>query len=452
MLAGLLLVVYIISIQPLLGIALVGIVLSAILAHFFPVTTLTLAILLGQVAETELSKVLGIDSKGFHFGSAWVRLTDPLVAGMVISMAIRLFNEAGLLSKFLRGPALLFTFFLAFLFLQVLRNIPSFGMAAPGEFRTYYQFFLLLPYVSFSVRSSADRARLYKVLIALAFSFVLWGFIRAWLIFHFHFAPYDKWLSGTGSLTLLYGLFSLYLAQREGQVKLPAPVLYSLYWIGITMILIASTRAVWLAGGVGMITVWIGNRSSTGKNLKTLLLIPLFVLLLIPIFQYSGLDIIEFIRLRLVAFTDFQSDPTALWRFRYWLATIDQIIQHPWFGSGFGKDFGIYIPEFKTIETTSPHNLYLAVVYQIGFIGFASYLAWVIALGVHLKRSRPLAGIDQAVVSLAGLILITIHAYGIAYSFERLFLPWTFVGLAFSYLQNEKTALDIVPTLEEITP
>ncbi len=451
-LAGLALAVLIVSNQPMLGFGLVGIAVFSLVTYYYPITTLCLIVLLGQIIELELAPLLGMSTRGFQFGSQWVRLTDPFLAGMLITMAIRLFKEDGLASRFMKGHGTFLILFLVYLFLEVIRNIPSFGMNAPGELRTYYLFILLVPYATLNICSQKDRERLFVALIVIAFSYVLWGLLRAWLIFDFHFAPYEKWMSGFGSLSLLYGMFALYFGHREKLIRLPGIVVYLFYSVGVVMIIVAGTRAVWLAGFVGVVVLWVSSRTSFGKNLRQLLLIPLILLLLIPIFQYSGLGIWEFVSSRLMAFTDFESDPTAVWRFRYWLATIDQIIQHPWFGSGFGKDFGIYIPEFRSIETTSPHNLYLAVIYQVGIFGFAFYVAWVLSFAAQLKKRLASIGVDRAVVSLALIILVTIHAYGMAYSFERCFLPWIFVGLAASVLFNEEPETKDIQVEEEKRP
>jgi putative inorganic carbon (HCO3(-)) transporter len=181
------------------------------------------------------------------------------------------------------------------------------------------------------------------------------------------------------------------------------------------------------------------GRLSLTAQLKFLLLIPILIIIALPLFSYSGIDIVAFIQERLLAFTDYQTDTTANWRVNYWMAILQKIKAKPLLGTGFGAHFAVYVPELGHEITTSAHNLYLSIIYQIGVIGLLIYLSMLASIILQLKRARPNKKSDKVIIGTSALILLAVHFYGIGYTFEKEFFTWTFMGLLFSYFVNERS-------------
>lgn len=408
------------------------------IAYYYPATTIALVILLGQVMQFELPQLIGLPGEGLSLGFMNLRLSDPLLFGIIAALILRLLADDRSLKRFITKKGIFLSFFLVFLFFQTVRNIGVYAINTLGEFRTYYQFFLLIPYIVVSTKTVEARAKLFKLLMILSLLYFFLGIMRGSILFHFKFAAYDKWLSGFGSLALLYGLYAFYSSVRENVIS-PSKLLMILINIaGISMIVISSTRAVWLAGVAGLIFLWISGRISLATQFKLIFLIAFIIVILLPLFRFAELNFLEFMQARLLAFTDYQSDVTASWRYNFWLSTIKQIMQKPWVGWGLGMHFSVYVPEYREAFTTSPHNLYLSMLFQIGVVGFLLYIGVVISIIMQFRKASPLIATDRAIITTASLVLLSVHFYGVAYPFEKEFFTWLYIGLALSYIVHSE--------------
>ncbi len=419
-------------VAPALPLGLAAAFASLLLAYNFPQTTIVLTVLLGQVAQFELAPLLGLSPEGVALGPVNIRLSDLFVFGMTSSVVIRLAARDSSLVHFIRGEGAFLFLFILYLLFHVAMNVGHFGVSAPGEFRTYYQFLLFVPYVVMSTRLSAQRRSLFKLLIGLSVAHIVWGVLRGSVLYGLTFSAYEKWLSGFGSLAVLYGVFAFAAACRHGVVT-PGRVQKAFIYAGsIAMLLISGARAVWFAGVCSGAVLLLQGRITWKQIIGGTAVGGIAIAVTYPLFLLSGLDPVDFTFARLVAFTDFSADPTAAWRYTFWLSTLEEILKSPWFGNGLGLHFDIYVAEFREILTTSPHNLYLSILFHAGLVGLVTYAFWVVAVGIRLKKARPLIEADKAIVSTGFLVLIAVHAYGIAYSFEKDFFTWLFLGLAVS--------------------
>ena len=307
-----------------------------------------------------------------------------------------------------------------------------------GEFRTYYQSLFLVLYLVATTKTEKERAKIFKLLVSLALLHILLGLIRGAFLFEFKFAAYDKWLSAFGSLALLYGLFALFIAKHENSIPVPKWMNTLFYILGISLIFISANRSVWLAGVAGLMFLVISRRLSLGRQIKLLFLLPVIIAVLLFVFHTIGKDLDEFIQTRLLAFTDYQADTSASWRYYYWLSTLEQIIQNPWFGVGLGKHFDIYIPEIRKVITTSPHKFYLTILYQVGIIGLLLYGIWVSLIATYFHKAKLSTPSDRAILATGVLVLFVAHCYWIAYSLEKEFFTWSFIGLALSCIVHKR--------------
>ncbi len=417
---------------PTFSIGIVVLFLAVYLAYHSPRITIAAIILLGQVLQFEIAPLFGISPEGLDLGAAKVRLSDPLILGVAVTVGIRLLaRDLSLMRLMRREGALLFSFLL-YLLVHVVANVGTYGISAPGEFRTYFQFLLLVPYAVVSTKTEKERKAVFLILVVLSLSQLLWGGMRGIVIYSMTFSAYDKWLSGFGSLALLYGIVAYAAACREHLVTQGSIRRYSLYIASLGMIVIAGARAVWFSGVCILLFLALRTRFSARNVVKGAVLVFLAGVVIYPIFLEAGLAPVEFLSERMLAFTDFTSDPTAAWRYTYWLASLEEVFKRPWLGHGFGLHFNVYVPQFGEIITTSPHNLYLSILYQSGIIGLLLYLIWIVQLFVRMMKSRVSGNADRAILGTALLVLVSVHAYGVAYAFEKDFFTWTYVGLGIS--------------------
>ena len=418
----------------------VGITLSSIIAYKFPKTAIVLTILLGQVIQFELEEVLGISSEILSFSYFKIRLSDPLIFGIIITILLKFFTHNKSIIKFIKNDGLFFSLYFFILILQIIRNVNLFGINSLGEFRTHYQFLLFIPYLVISLKKSHDRRTVFFLLIVLSLLHILFGVIRGGLLYYFRFEEYNKWLSHFGSLALIYGMFALFLLKSTETFKLNRTITSIIFLIGITIIIISSSRSAWLAGIAGLFILILFGQFKINNFFSLLLLSPILFYTLVLLFEYSGIDMSIFFERRLAAFIEYESDPTASWRYYFWLSTFDKIKDNFLLGNGLGKHFQVYIPEFRKTITTSPHNLYLTIIFHSGLLGMVFYLFFIMNIFINMKKGLKIIS-ERYIILTSIVVLFIVHFYGIAYSFEKDFFTWMYVGLGISVIFNRKKDL-----------
>jgi hypothetical protein len=429
LLVNIIVVPYIISYYTFLFILIYTIVLSTIIAYNYPKLTIALTVITGQLLQYELSRVIGLNHDDLSFSSISIRLSDPLLFGIITTIIIKSIFGNKAIVHFFRNDGIWLSLFILYVLLQVLRQVFNYGINSFGEFRTYYQFLLFIPYIVISIKKPNDFKEYFILFVILSLSNVITGIIRGGVLYGFKFDAYDKWVSGFGSLALLYGLFGLYLTHKYRVFKISNPIIILISAISISFILISSTRSVWLAGLAGIIFMIIIGRYSLKDTFKLALIFPLLLIILIPAFDFSGIDIYDYFNERAMAFTDYQEDTTAKWRYNFWLATIDQIKNNLLFGVGIGKHFDVYIPEYHQVMTTSPHNFYLTILYHGGVIGLLLYSVVIFKMVYMLLHKLKDNRYGEYIVTMSLVVIIAVHFYGVAYSFEKDFITWMFIGL-----------------------
>ncbi|MDH4069840.1 MAG: O-antigen ligase family protein [Ignavibacteria bacterium] len=432
-----------IHLNPLIGSGMLALLLISWTAWYFPIFTLVLTVVLGQIVQHEIAPVLGLPTEGLGMGGVNIRLSDLPLAGIAGVTLLRFLKGEHQTRALMSGASVLLLAYFAF---QIFRNLGTFGISALGEFRTYWHVLLLVPYVAINSDTPERRITIMKTLILLAFSNLLWAVLRGGVLYGFGFSAYDKWLSSFGSLSLVFGALAFVLLRRTGAI-LAGPWLAGMITSLVASVLvIAGSRSAWLVGIVGGILVARSRITIRNAGFVSLVILLSGGLLIIP-FSISGIDPIRFLTERLLALTDFQQDPTSAWRYYFWISSVETISKQPWLGTGFGPHFDIFVPELNEVFTTSPHNLYLTILSQTGILGLFLYVWWVIGIG---RRCRTVStgSIDQAIARLSFITLIGLHLYALAFSFEKDFTSWAIVGVGLAasiYPRNQKK----IPELRE---
>lgn len=413
----------------------IGSVLSIWLAYYYPILTIVLLILFGQIIQFELIDFLA-SFDALPLGGLSLRFSDPIIFGIIVAILIKIIKVDPALKRIVLGKGKYFTIFLFFVLFQVIRNYSIYGSYSFGEFRTYYQGFLIIPYVAMSINSSKMRKRLFVILVILALSQIITALIKGAFIQNFSLDTYEKWLSSFGSLALLYGLFGLYLYRKYKGAKLQKISTFIIIFSGIIILIIASNRSVWLAGIVAFLFLIITKEIKV-KHHVALFLISIFVFLLVTqVFTSEGYDFYNFFTQRFYAFTDFKKDPTAAWRYYVWMSMIENIAAQPFWGYGLGGNFNFFIPEFASFFGNSPHNFYLAMMYELGFIGLSLFFIFLINFILDLKGLKFLNITDHIIRLNSYIVIVSFLSYWIAYSTEKDFFTWAFLGLGFSIIIN----------------
>jgi O-antigen ligase len=96
------------------------------------------------------------------------------------------------------------------------------------------------------------------------------------------------------------------------------------------------------------------------------------------------------------------------WRFYFWTHLLDSWKEQPWFGYGAGSSI-VFGKELMGVWT-SPHNGYLRVLYETGFVGFMAFM-WVI--GTMLAQAFRLLrqNLNQEVKLIAHIYVTMTIAY-----------------------------------------
>lgn len=435
------LIIYLAINNLILLFVIVGSLFSIWLAYFYPVVTIILLIVVGQIVQFELAKVIQSFS-GLPIGNLNLRFSDPIIFGIIISIFVKAFIDNASIKRIIYGKGKYFTIFLLYVIIQVIKNWGTYGSYSFGEFRTYYQGFLILPYIALNTKLINERKKLFKVLIILSLGQILIALLKGAFIQNLSFEAYEKWLSAFGSLALLYGLFALYMYRKYDNIKISRAVIILTFTLGIIILLIASNRSVWLAGVTGFIFL-IFQKEVNIKNQFVLLLVFLFVFVIAYLlFTTEGYDFRIFFSNRLNAFLDYQNDPTASWRFYIWSSIIQSIPEKLMFGFGLGGNFDIYIPELNNVLGNSPHNFYLAMLYELGLMGVLLFFIFIVKYIKDLVKLRTLLLSDNIMRKISFIVIACLVGYWIAYSTEKDFFTWCYLGLGFSIIINTKT--DIV--------
>ena len=122
-----------------------------------------------------------------------------------------------------------------------------------------------------------------------------------------------------------------------------------------------------------------------------------------------------------------------------WKEAVKDIKQNPLIGVGLGTHFNFVIGPYDELVTTSPHNLYITMPFQIGIPGLLAYLGFVGMLFYRFNTNRReslLIPLDRALLTMGAVILVSMCAFYIAYTTEFGCISWAYLGLSASVFVN----------------
>jgi O-antigen ligase len=408
---------------------------SVYLAYNYPALTVILIITLSLIAEN-LKHIHPIFSPVVEMETFNLRLWDPLIFGIVITLFLKFFLDSNCLKQaFLRYYPLLAMLFIL-LVTQLFRTIGVYGINAAGELRTYYSYLLMVPYLTVFMKTPNQRFQMLKVLVLLSFSLILVALFRG--LSGSEAVLNVRFISASGALAVLYGLIALFVMKNRGLWKASALWFVLTSIVAVVLIIFTGHRSVWLATVTALITLYF-LREIKFTRLVQVGLIGLLAGMVAYFALFSvGHNPVEFIETRLLAFINPEQDPTAYWRYSLWIASLEGIRQNTWLGNGLGKHFQLIGPGGELI-TTSPHNLYVSIPFQIGIPGLLLYLGFIAVFFIQLvllRRNQLLLVTDKVISSLGITILAASHAYYVAYTMELDWMTWAYAGLAASAVVN----------------
>jgi O-antigen ligase len=114
-------------------------------------------------------------------------------------------------------------------------------------------------------------------------------------------------------------------------------------------------------------------------------------------------------------------DETGSWRLLIQAVAIQQAMQTPILGQGFGGYFSYYVEQIDQVINYPPHSMYIYLFQKTGIIGLLSYLA---ALFAMIRECSALRKVTKANATgeryrlLLKVLIITQLLYGFAYNFS----------------------------------
>lgn len=263
-----------------------------------------------------------------------------------------------------------------------------------------------------------------------------------------------RWYPGPGlaSTFALLALPLVYWIYRDRLLpKWILALLYVLVFIGA----VSMNRIFWLVLVLSCFALLMGyacNRQQYCKSLKfwaslVLALLAGFALLLVATIMRNNLDFASWLW---VIKNKLMADP----RLTIWSIWVSiGMDQHPWLGTGFGKDVAQhtykqlidlkFVPGTDFAGKAHPHNVFLSTWIQMGVAGLASLLALIwgsLATAIRLSRSSPQA--RHAAAALVALMIAMLFKNLTDDFYDRTMgvLFWSYFGilLGFASQQNRQ--------------
>lgn len=408
--------------------------LLAAVAYVWPVFTATLFLVLGPLGDVFNMTPLASRFQGVSFAA--VRPVDAVLTAMLLAVVARVIASVGRREQ--RFPAVLrwsLSLFALWVLAEIVRNITTYGLSAPGEFRFRYLILSLPVYIGVFFARSRDRRQLLKLTILVAtvvsLCFIpLIGMLKGWAV-----GPDSRFLPAVLSLGLTLGWIALYLSVRYGVLRVSPTVVWSLALPIAGLVLVDSHRSVWLVAlVVPIVLLLVGELGSVR--------IPGWT---VPVGAVAGLAAITMLGLGLVsvpnlvtraeAFTAPRQDATASWRETQWQAQLAVWRHHPLVGQGFGGYWSA--GEAYGSSDVSPHSLYVQTLVKLGFAGLALFVAVLTSVAFVLMRALAQSrraglrrGLDHMLMVMGVVGLVAMLVFGVAYAFDYYSLLFVGLGMA----------------------
>ena len=407
-----------------------------IIAYRYPYFTVVLVFVLGQIMGQEAQLLLPENFRQPEFGPLRLRYFDPILLGIVLAVVLKLIHRDKILFQFLFQDYLFWTLLIGWLAIEIVRSLGTYNtINILGEFRTYYQYVLLLPYMVLFFQTERQHWRLFKLLMALSFLLIFSGIIRGWILHDFVIGIGHRWLSSYANLAFLHGVVALCVSIKHRLLKVNSTVLILLFISFFVMTIFNGHRSVWLATGVAFLALIFTGQISFKSYILTWIAGIIAVALVVYIFQMKGEDVFLFFDNRMMAFTNYKYDPTAYWRCSLWMEAYERIRENVFLGLGLGQHFQLRL-SWNELVTTSPHNLYITITYHLGIMGLFLYLGFIcqFVLFIHKALKLRLTVHQRAIILATFVIMASGSVYYIAYGFD--YSTWMYIGLGIGTIMN----------------
>jgi O-antigen ligase/polysaccharide polymerase Wzy-like membrane protein len=414
----------------LLGILIVAWIL-ALIAYRLPYLIIVLVFFLGQLIGQEAQIILPEYLREPDFGFLKLRYFDPILLGMVLAIFLKLLHRNTVLLQFCFRKYFFWTILLMWLSIEIVRSFGNYGIInILGEFRTYYQYLLFIPYIIVFFETEDKQWRLFKLLMVLSFLFVLSAIVRGWILHDLEIGIGKRWFSSSANLALLSGATALYLSVKNDLLKVNNSLLTLLFVPFFVLTVLNGHRSVWLATIATILLLILTGQISFRSMILTWIAGIAACAVVLYSFQMQGENLSLFLDKRIMAFTDYRYDPTANWRYALWLESLSSIYQHPFAGQGLGRHFQFH--SFSKEINTSPHNLYITIAYQTGITGLLLYSGFICQVFLRFRKAlqKTLSLRQRTMIMAAVVIFISSSVYYMAYVFD--YFTWLYVGLGIS--------------------
>lgn len=209
-----------------------------------------------------------------------------------------------------------------------------------------------------------------------------------------------RYLAGTHALYMLFALLIAAALLFHNRIRSPflAIGIMAFWSLGIGASLM---RHLWLALAVGLATLLILMEKPARislKNYAVKIFLAVGSLAVVAIMFFSltfySADYSSLSRTassfgdRLISLTDLSADISASWRTDLWRDAQNLWKENPAFGIGLGKSLLIDWGEYKNFEEIrNIHNSPLSIMVQMGLVGLASWLAFIVAVFWFCRNS-----------------------------------------------------------------
>ncbi len=356
---------------------------------------------------------------------------DLILVGMVCATIIKL-----ILSRMaritLRKVSIVTVALSLYMLFEIVRNIGTYGLSAPGEFR--YRYFMLFSmfYVAVMFDTPVGRLKLLKLLTAITIcsTFLLVLIIGAFS--GWSFGAGDRFIHSSLALALFLALASLFYLRKQRLIKMSNAIIWVILIPGFAFLVVEGHRSVWLCM-LCVVFIFSLVRGKRARRTAFGILTAISGGIILASVLFGGLyQVSNFLSERTMAYRGFEADPTGAWRMKIWEFAYTSFKEKPAFGDGFGAHGGsVYDLEKGGRLNVFIHSYYMMNLIKLGVVGFAILIFFGGVLSVAFYRSLTVAeslGKERSAIILIGFVsVVTIHVYGIGYGLE--YFCWLFVGL-----------------------
>ncbi len=407
--------------------------LSVLVAYEWPSFTLA-ALLACSVGPELLQMTPQVQSGTFSIyrvpGPALVML--PMTAALVLRAAVSLSGRRVDRRKDRLGPTrVLATILVVWLGFEVVRTFGTYGLSSIREFANENLLLVVPLYLAVFLRSKRSILRAFKAvavfaLVAPIVLIPLVGSLKGWGL-----GSTDRFYPSQVSLGVFFGIVSLLVLRKYGQLRVGWWVLYLATSAGVALIVVDGHRSVWLACAAAVVAlVCLGEirlRRFWHWGFAVLGLVAALVLTLFA----AGFDVPRYVVTRASAFLNPSNDPTSDWRFSIWRQALPVAREHLLAGQGFGGYYA-WATKAGTTMNVAPHDTYIQLLLKTGMVGVVVAVVLGVATIVGLtfgyrvaRGRRDAAATPVIVVGLA--VLVAVFPWGIVYQMEM--YSFVFVGL-----------------------